>query len=128
MVKINQFFFDVSKIKIKPVEVGKTNIAWNGFPHTNVIGHYYEIDLTITNLTVERQGQILYLLHLNRPNDTPAEHLIFRNLKDDKYLSEEDILVDIPLNGFDPDRLEGNEELYEWDLTLRGIQTKKNYI
>lgn len=125
VIKIDNFFFEVSDIEYEYKEIGSSKRTYNGTIRNNYIGTYKTFKLTIDNLSAERHGQLLYLVSKNRKNDTPAEHLVFNNLSNDEYLNGETLVVDIPLNKYSFKRLEGKKEKYQWELTLEEISTTK---
>lgn len=129
MIKINNYFFEVEDIEINPNEQGNSRRAWNGYFHNNCVSKYLTVKIKITDLSLEEHLNLLFLLDTNRNYDnTNSEHLIFENLKDDDFLKGESIMVDIPVDdGYDYNRLEGDEELYEWDLTLEQVDPSINY-
>jgi len=121
MIKLNNYFYDVSDIKIEEKEVGNERRGYDGTKHSNYIRKYLKIDITITELKPVEHYQLLSLVSTNRPYDSAAEHLVFNNLLDDEYLNGQDIIVDIVKEGYEYDRLEGEQERYEWTLTLEEV-------
>lgn len=120
LVKINNYFFDISpdsKFEIK--EIGESVRTYNGTNRNNIRGQYYVFDLEIEQLSPERHSQLLYLFNLNRGDN--KKHLVFNWLQDDQWLSDEDIVVDIPKEGIKITRNKG-KETYNWEVTLEEVR------
>lgn len=116
MIKINNYFFEVEDYEERVEEVGKSRRSFSGKLLTDYISSYKTFKIEMSNLSPERHGQLLYLVHKNRgDNSVPSEHLVFTSL------TGEELIIDIPINGFKYNLEKGEEESYKWRLTLEEV-------
>lgn len=116
MVRIDNYFFEVSDYTPNIEEIGNSRRGFNGNKlHTDYTNDYHIFDLTIEDLTKEQHGNLLYLLYKCRPENGSAEKLTFEDDTGEVYT------VTIPIDGFDFDRQQGEKVRYVWNLRLEEV-------
>lgn len=122
-IMINNYFFDnVTSYTPKYQQQGSSDRMPHGTFKTEYNGDFYTFTMKLEGVTPTQLGQLMYLDNLCKPSSGSSANLEFRDDTDGSALDVTFPLdVTIPINGFDFDREDGEEESYMVDLTLEEV-------
>jgi len=113
LIKLYKYFFELTDYNIKEKRKGNTQRSRKGKVFTDYSSNKYRIfELTLDNLKEKEHYNLLFITSLVFPESGGGQDLSFTSPSGDEYT------VTIPINGYDFNLKNTEEDLWRWDITL----------
>lgn len=118
-IKLYKYFFEISNFDISNERVGNTKRSRKGKVFTDYSSNPYNtFNINITDINSIKHGNLLYIVNLCLPLDSSEIEPIDIDFID-PYGNQ--YTVTIPVNGYNFTPIEGEDEYYDWQLTLEEV-------
>lgn len=121
MIKINNYFFNPTGIKIEIEEKGKTRRTFNDTLHTQYSGRHRIFKYAFSNSSPVEVSHFLHLNNLCKPDNPLGEAVVGGEDLTLIDTNGKQYNVSIPINGLQYTPEPGKEESYEVNLTLEEV-------
>lgn len=115
-IKLHKYFFDVNEYDITEERKGNTQRSRTGKIYTDYTSNAFKtFDITVNNLTEKEHYNLLYITSLVFPETGNGAELDFISPFGNSYT------VTIPINGYNFNPQDNEENLWSWELTLEEV-------
>lgn len=116
MIKLHKYFFELSNYDETEERVGNTQRSRTGKIFTDYSSEPYKtFELEINNLTEKEHYNLIYITSLVFPSTGGSLNLDFIDPVGNEHI------VTIPINGYNYELKDTEENLWNWEITLEEV-------